>query len=151
MFPGSSSSRWSLADSAFEEQTEAARLASSASKAAVVFRTRREQDALAIPLATGELAGPAPTGVTIVMRERRALSLTARVAEQIWSLTPSEARLAVALADGDSLSSAAVRLGVTLETARNYSKRIYAKMEASGQADVVRRVLTSVAPLAGAV
>ncbi len=39
-------------------------------------------------------------------------------------------------------------LHLTLETARNYSKRLYAKTGTRGQADLVRLVLTNVAMLA---
>ena len=39
-------------------------------------------------------------------------------------------------------------MGISEATARNYPKRIYAKMGARGQADVVRFVLTSVLALA---
>ncbi|WP_109806108.1 helix-turn-helix transcriptional regulator [Sphingosinithalassobacter portus] len=58
----------------------------------------------------------------------------------MFGLLPSEARLAVALATGRSLSEAAGALGLTIETARNYSKKIYAKTGTRGQADLVRRI-----------
>jgi DNA-binding CsgD family transcriptional regulator len=34
-------------------------------------------------------------------------------------------------------------MGLTLETARNYSKRIYAQLDVRGQAELVRYVLHS--------
>jgi DNA-binding CsgD family transcriptional regulator len=46
------------------------------------------------------------------------------------------------------VADAAHALGLTLETARNYTKRIYSKLALTGQADLVRYVLTSLAPLA---
>lgn len=132
-----------------EEQSEAARLATRIAEAPLISRTNGDGAALAIPIVCGELAAPAPKGVTIIARPERAPAANvARALEEIWSLTPSEARFAAALAAGDSLTAAAARLGVTVETARNYSKRAYAKTGASGQADLVRRVLTSVAALA---
>ena len=42
------------------------------------------------------------------------------------------------------LLSAAAMLGLTIETARNYSKKIYAKTGARGQPELVRIILTSV-------
>lgn len=63
---------------------------------------------------------------------------------QIFDLTPSEARLALGLARGLSLAEAADSLALTLETVRTYSKRIYAKTGARGQADLVRFIHRSV-------
>lgn len=67
---------------------------------------------------------------------------------QLYDLPAREAELAIALADGLSIAEAAARMGLTLETARNYSKRLYAKLDVSGQAQLVRRVLLSGAALA---
>ena len=72
----------------------------------------------------------------------------ARQLEHLWALSPSEARLTAAIANGLSLVEAAEELGLTTETARNYSKRVYAKTGARGMADLVRLALTSVAVLA---
>jgi DNA-binding CsgD family transcriptional regulator len=66
----------------------------------------------------------------------------------LFSLTRSEAALALRIANGESIAEAAESLGLTVETARNYSKRIYTKMGAHGQADVVRIVLNGVTALA---
>ena len=62
----------------------------------------------------------------------------------LFGLLPSEARLAWLLAQATSISDAAETLGITVETARNYSKKIYAKTGAKGHADLVRIILTSV-------
>ena len=66
---------------------------------------------------------------------------------ELFGLPRSEARLAAALADGASIAEAAKTAGITLETARNYSKRVYARTGARGQADLVRLILSSVAAL----
>jgi DNA-binding CsgD family transcriptional regulator len=65
----------------------------------------------------------------------------------LHGLSRMEARLAWALCQGSSLNEAAEELGLTRETARNYSKRIYTKVGARGQADLVRLILTGIAPL----
>jgi DNA-binding CsgD family transcriptional regulator len=104
------------------------------------------------------LLTPAGDGRTTV------LSAPAMIAYLRWARSPSpdraaqfavlfglagrEAELAVALADGYSLSEAAEELGLTIETTRNYSKRLYAKLGVRGQAEVVRLVGESVAALA---
>jgi len=67
---------------------------------------------------------------------------------ELFGLLPSEARLALALSRGLSIAEAAESLGLTIETARNYSKKIYAKMGARGQPDLIRFILTSVLALA---
>jgi DNA-binding CsgD family transcriptional regulator len=58
-------------------------------------------------------------------------------------LSLSEARLVRALAQGASLSEAAQALGLTPQTARYYSKQVYAKLGLRGQPDLMRRVWTS--------
>ncbi|WP_347567244.1 helix-turn-helix transcriptional regulator [Sphingobium sp. BYY-5] len=67
----------------------------------------------------------------------------------LFGLLPSEARLAWAIASGFSIQEAAIELGITVETARNYSKKVYAKTGARGQAELVRNILTSVLSIAG--
>ena len=59
-------------------------------------------------------------------------------------ITRSEARFALKLADGLSIAEAAETLGLTLETARNYSKQIYSKMDLRGQTDLIRVLENSV-------
>ena len=63
-------------------------------------------------------------------------------------LTQREAALTVLLCRGVSLTDAAAELHLTLETARNYSKRVFAKTGTRGQGDLIRSILSSVAVLA---
>lgn len=67
---------------------------------------------------------------------------------QLFDLAPSEARLALALSRGMSIAQAAGELGLTVESARTYSKRIYSKTGARGQADLVRFIHRSVLAIA---
>ncbi len=67
---------------------------------------------------------------------------------QLFDLIPSEARLALALSRGMSIADAAGEIGITVESARTYSKRIYAKTGARGQADLVRFIHRSVLAIA---
>jgi DNA-binding CsgD family transcriptional regulator len=67
---------------------------------------------------------------------------------RLHDLPPREAQLAVALADGQSLAEAGMAMGLTIETTRNYSKRLYARLGVRGQAELVRMVLESAAALA---
>jgi DNA-binding CsgD family transcriptional regulator len=63
---------------------------------------------------------------------------------ELFDLPPREARLALALSRGMTLAEAAADFGLTIATARTYSKSIYAKTGARGQPDLVRIVLRSV-------
>lgn len=81
---------------------------------------------------------------------RNRTQLPTRMAERVaelLSITPTEARLVVLLAEGRNLRDAAVRMKVTLTTARTYCKRALAKTGTSRQADLVRLALTSLARL----
>lgn len=66
----------------------------------------------------------------------------------LFQLTPGEARVAWSMAQGLSIAEAAEEHGLTIETGRFYSKKIYAKTGARGQSDLVRNILTSVLALA---
>lgn len=67
---------------------------------------------------------------------------------ELFDIIPSEARLALALSRGMSIAEAAGELGLTVESARTYSKRIYAKTGARGQSDLVRFIHRSVLAIA---
>lgn len=67
---------------------------------------------------------------------------------RIFGLSPTEARLAMHLANGMSLTEAAAALGLAESSVRTYSKYVFAKLGVSRQADLVRLVLNSVALLA---
>lgn len=78
----------------------------------------------------------------------------ARTAESVdrlaslFDLPHREAELAIALNEGLTLAEAAGHMGLTLETARNYSKRLFAKLGVRGQPELVRLVCDSVAVMA---
>ncbi|NIJ18214.1 helix-turn-helix transcriptional regulator [Sphingobium vermicomposti] len=99
-----------------------------------------------LPLAE-PCAFPAATGVLRIhqredaLRARRALSA-------IYGLSMNEAALAHQLSMGETIVEAGQNLRLTPETSRSYSKRIYAKTGTSSQADLVRLVLTGLAPFA---
>ncbi len=66
----------------------------------------------------------------------------------LFDLSSMEAELAVQLVRGRTLAEAAEVLQLTEQTARTYSKHIFAKTGTHRQADLVRLILTSVAHLA---
>jgi DNA-binding CsgD family transcriptional regulator len=67
----------------------------------------------------------------------------------LFQLSASEAALAMQLAKGRTLAEAALVLNLSEQTARTYSKHIFAKTGTHRQAELVRLILTSVANLAG--
>ncbi|NBB97428.1 MAG: hypothetical protein GVY34_04545 [Alphaproteobacteria bacterium] len=73
----------------------------------------------------------------IMLRAARDLPSPDRIAAAL-GLTLSEARLARALGQGQSLPDASAALGLTRETGRSYAKQIYAKTGVSGQNGLVR-------------
>ncbi|WP_174274057.1 helix-turn-helix transcriptional regulator [Sphingomonas bacterium] len=89
-----------------------------------------------------------PERLAVMRTHSRGGQRRAALLIEMFGLTESEAKLAIALADGRTIAEAAAGLGLTIETARNYSKRVYAKTNTRGQVDLVRRVIESVAWLA---
>lgn len=59
----------------------------------------------------------------------------------LFALTRQEAALALLLSYGHTISDAAKEMGIAESTARNYTKRIYAKLDVSNQTDLVRLIL----------
>lgn len=86
---------------------------------------------------------PDPLGALALIRVApRARNLPAGWLAQALDLTPAEARLAAYLADGETLASAATRLGWQIETARSVSKQIFARLGLRGQSDLLRLIHT---------
>lgn len=67
---------------------------------------------------------------------------------ELFEVPPAVARFAWTLGRTGSIADSADELGLTIETARFYSKTLYAKLGVKGQAELARRVLTSAAALA---
>ncbi|MEO5586072.1 MAG: helix-turn-helix transcriptional regulator [Novosphingobium sp.] len=93
-------------------------------------------------------AGPAPSLVAYVHSDSWSSADRCEQLGQLFDLIPCEARLALALSRGMSIAEAATELGLTIESARTYSKRIYAKTAARGQTDLVRFIHRSVLAIA---
>ncbi len=103
-------------------------------------------DLLLVPGTDSQAPGAAM--IAYMQGDNRSLSDRHEQIAELFGLLPSEARFALLLSHGHSIAEAGARLGLTIETARNYSKKIYAKTGARGQADLVRFILTSVLSLA---
>jgi DNA-binding CsgD family transcriptional regulator len=56
-------------------------------------------------------------------------------------LTPHEVRIVGMLAEGDSYQEIALRLGITVNTVRNYIRRIYGKLQVHTKSEAVSKAL----------
>jgi DNA-binding CsgD family transcriptional regulator len=90
---------------------------------------------------------PAAIGTIRIARREDPANAT-RILADLHGLSEREAAIAHGLTMGETIVGAGARLHLTSETARNYSKRIYGKAGVTGQADLVRLILTGLTPLA---
>lgn len=103
---------------------------------------RRAPDAADGPLSFGLSVG-------LMRQDRRENARSAApVVAATFGLSNREAALAELISQGKSIVEAGAELLLTPETARNYSKRIYTKTGSTGQADLVRKLLTGFAQFA---
>ena len=99
---------------------------------------------VAAPIGTdGPETGQGQTALLLVTDPEKPPSIDPIVIGKLFGLTPSESRLACALAAGKSIDEAVVDIGVSVGTARTYLKRIFAKTETRRQAELVKVILTS--------
>lgn len=103
-------------------------------------------------MATGLQAGPILWGretsrtVALVLREPgRPMNISPAAVAALFGMSTAEARLTVGLCDGLSLRDYAQQRGITEGTARIQLKRALAKTGSPRQAELVRRVCTSLA------
>lgn len=89
-----------------------------------------------------------PTAIAYVHGDSWASTKRSEQLAELFSLSPREARLALALSRGMTLAEAAKEFGLTIQTVRTYSKAIFAKTGARGQPDLVRIVMRSVLAIA---
>lgn len=65
-----------------------------------------------------------------------------RLPAMVWGLTPTESRVAVALATGQTAAGVAGELGCAESTVRTHVKRVYRKLGVRKQTELIRRVLS---------
>jgi DNA-binding CsgD family transcriptional regulator len=93
-------------------------------------------------------AGSTPTAIAYLKSDEWSSAERCEQLIKLFGLLPSEARLAWAMTRGMALPDAPQELGIKRETARSYAKSIYGKLDARGQADLVRTILTSLRAIA---
>lgn len=77
------------------------------------------------------------------------LETPAEILQRLFGLTFGEARLVERLVAGETVATAASRLGIRESTARDRLKSVFAKTETTGQPDLLRTILNSPAWVAG--
>lgn len=128
-----------------QEIAAAARAACIADSAPRWLALARDGRSLHIAL-QGQPADDGPARVLLMITDSRSLVDTpADTWRQLLGVTPAEARLVAALAQGRTLEAHAAQRGVSLGTVRNQLKQVLAKTGTKRQAELVRLALGSAA------
>jgi len=85
--------------------------------------------------------GGSPMSPEIARKVVVRLQKTAFAEKIEQSLTPHEVRIVRMLADGDSYQKVGERLGITVNTVRNYIRRIYEKLQVHTKSQAVSKAL----------
>lgn len=88
-----------------------------------------------------------PSVAVFISDPERASGAPIETITRLFGFTPSEANLAILLANGLSLDEASKQLSVSRNTARTHLRSIFAKTGVERQANLVRLILKSVASL----
>jgi DNA-binding CsgD family transcriptional regulator/PAS domain-containing protein len=144
-----------------QEVSEAIKRATQPSGATVSWvrldgeRNRSGLMLLVVPLpATSLQARPWQKPLAVMMASRisgGAPSTTKDVLRQVFGLTPAEARVAIHVADGSSLSDISDKFDVALGTVRGQLKAVFQKLGVNRQAELGRLLagLNTIAPQSG--
>lgn len=89
---------------------------------------------------------PAPGAIIFIRDPNRSISAVAAL-QALFQLTPAEARIAEALANGKSLAEIAVSQRASRQTVRKQLKAIFAKTGTNRQAQCVAAILRSIAAM----
>lgn len=93
------------------------------------------------------VAGGADPLAAVLIRDPEGQGNNAEdVLREVFHLTAREARLATAIASGNTPDEAAALLGMTVGTARTHLKRVFYKTATTRQAELVRLVLGEIPP-----
>jgi DNA-binding CsgD family transcriptional regulator/PAS domain-containing protein len=102
------------------------------------------------PVPESEDTGQTPSVAIFISdpEERSAAPVQVQVLVKLFGFTPTEAQLAIHLANGLNIDEAAAELGMTRNTARAHLRAVFTKTGISRQPALVRLILKSVASLA---
>jgi DNA-binding CsgD family transcriptional regulator len=97
---------------------------------------------LPLPLQNPMFSNDRPAVAVVIDDPERESETDEKALQAAYCLTPTEARLARALAKGACLEEAAEEMNITPSTARTHLKHIFSKTETSRQAELVALLLT---------
>jgi DNA-binding CsgD family transcriptional regulator len=100
-----------------------------------------------VPREPGADSGTAPALAVFISDPEERSAAPVAVLVKLFGFTPTEAQLALALANGLNLEEAARSLGMSRNTARAHLRAVFAKTGISRQGALVRLILKSVAAL----
>ena len=89
--------------------------------------------------------GRTPQALFTVFEPGAAIDIDPFLLSTTFDLTPAEARLAAKIVNGLTPDECALALGVKISTVRSQLIAVYGKTGATGQADLVRLVLSATA------
>lgn len=92
-----------------------------------------------------EAGDESPTVLVVITSVRSLVDVPLHAWSRLLGVTPAEAALIAALAQGMTVDEHAAQRGIATGTARNQLKQVMAKTNTSRQADLVRLALTSAA------
>lgn len=92
-----------------------------------------------VPAVTRRSASPRSAVILFLRDPSSEPKVVAARLEQLYGLTPAEARLATRLAAGESLEEASAALGVTRETVRSQLRATFQKTDTSRQGELLRK------------
>jgi DNA-binding CsgD family transcriptional regulator/PAS domain-containing protein len=112
---------------------------------------------LVVPVAAASLEGESghgvasgPAALLLIGNPTARFEPPPELVVRLYGLTPAQARLACALASGDSVEDYAERAGITISTARWTLKQVLARTGVERQSELVRLLLTGPAALLAA-
>jgi len=93
------------------------------------------------------LAESTPVAIVYMRSDRQSHAEHCERLADLFGMSAREAQMAWVLAQGTSIAEAARDLGISTETARSYSKKVYSKTGVHRQAELVRVILTSMSAI----
>lgn len=121
--------------------TEEERVFESLCNGACGYLLKKTPPARLLDAITEAHQGGSPMSPDIARKVVSALQRTGPLEKPGQALTPNETRILRMLAEGDSYQDVGERLGITVNTVRNYIRRIYEKLQVHTKSEAVSKAL----------
>jgi DNA-binding CsgD family transcriptional regulator len=104
-------------------------------------------DMLLVPVRTTSVAVPEPVAIAYLHADGWPANDCCDQLTDMFAISPTQARLTLAICRGGTVTEAASDTGITIETARSYLREIYSKTGARGLPDLLRITMSSILTL----